>query len=380
MLQEEAEDLGQQNFTPDLQKIHSAGKHLLTLINDILDLSKIEADRMELVQEPFSVEQLVSDVIQMMTFPAGDKKLALDRIVAPHLPAVVYGDAQRLRQVLVNLVGNAVKFTDKGGIHIAVVQEDEGVFRVRGSGGNNMEHQKQSAGEHPPSVLLRFSVQDTGIGIPTDKIAEIFHPFTQADNSHARKHGGIGLGLAIVKRLVDMMGGRVWVESVKGQGSTFHFTARLSLQPAPGPEEPLSIERPPIRRGLRVLVVEDDATSGLLASEILKTNGHEATQAFTGPEALEALTRPDFDLVLMDVMMPGMDGLEVARQIRSPASGVRNHAIPVIAMTANAMKGDEATCLHAGMNAYIAKPINPSDLQAVIDKVMLACQAEASPR
>ena len=334
--------------------VRTRSKDLLVLLSDILDMSKIEAERMELVREPFSVAQLVSEVIEMMALPAGNKNLYLEKRTASDLPAVVYGDAQRLRQVLVNLLGNAVKFTDNGGVRVLVERDTN----------------PNVAGDH---VMLHFSVQDTGIGIAADKMGDIFKSFVQVDNSNARKYGGAGLGLAIVKRLVEMMGGSVWVESEIGKGSTFQFTVRLSLHAAQGinPETIPLARQASFPRRLRILVVEDDECSSLLAIQILKNAGHDSAQASTGQAALDALTRSDFDLVLMDVKMPGMDGLEATRQIRNPQTAVRNHRIPVIALTAHAMKEDEAHCLQAGMNAYIAKPVTHSALLSIVERVMV---------
>jgi len=347
----------QSKLTPEQKKhlgiVQTRSQDLLVLLQDILDLAKIEAERMELVQDPLSVEQLVSGVMQMFSLSADNKKLSLNKDIPQDLPAVAYGDEQRLRQVLVNLVGNAVKFTEKGGIEVSVNRDP-----CTDAGSND--------------VVLHFKVKDTGIGIPPDKIDDIFLPFTQADNSNTRKYGGAGLGLAIVKRLVELMCGNVWVESELDKGSTFHFTAWLALQPATGIDRKkiLPTKPSPQRKLLRVLVVEDDPTSSLLAVALTENSGHQVIAVDNGEAALTTLAKDEYDLVLMDIMLPGMNGMEATRQIRNPESLVCNHSIPIIAVTANAMPGDKEKYLTAGMNAYIAKPLTQSVLLAVIDKVM----------
>lgn len=306
----------QSKLTPEQKKhlgiVQTRSQDLLVLLQDILDLAKIEAERMELVQDPLSVEQLVSGVMQMFSLSADNKKLSLNKDIPQDLPAVAYGDEQRLRQVLVNLVGNAVKFTEKGGIEVSVNRDP-----CTDAGSND--------------VVLHFKVKDTGIGIPPDKIDDIFLPFTQADNSNTRKYGGAGLGLAIVKRLVELMCGNVWVESELDKGSTFHFTAWLALQPATGIDRKkiLPTKPSPQRKLLRVLVVEDDPTSSLLAVALTENSGHQVIAVDNGEAALTTLAKDEYDLVLMDIMLPGMNGMEATRQIRNPESLVCNHSIPI---------------------------------------------------
>jgi len=268
------------------------------------------------------------------------------------LPQIIYGDQQRLRQVLVNLVGNAVKFTAQGEISIKVERD----------------------ASYPGSddyLPLHFRVKDNGIGIPADQQQVIFESFIR-DNNLIPKYGGTGLGLAIAKRLVEMMGGNIWCESAVGKGSTFHFTVRFLRQrvAAKLPGNAIQAATPAQRRQLHVLIVEDDAGSQLLAQLLLEELGHRITAATTGKEALQKLSENDFDLVLMDVHIPEMDGLEATRQIRNPASPARNHNIPIIAMTASALKNDEEACIQAGMNNYISKPMLPHELVAAIDKVV----------
>jgi len=335
-----------------LEIVQARSKDLLVLISDILDLSMIEAERLELKPVRFGIAQTLNDVVGMFSLDAAEKGLRLSADISREFPDVMYGDQQRLRQVLVNLVGNAIKFTAQGEIGIKV-ERDVG---YRGSG------------DYLP---LHFRVQDNGIGIPADQQKIIFESFIR-DNNLSPKYGGMGLGLAIAKRLVEMMGGNIWCESKVGKGSAFHFTVRF-LRHGVGDklqDNAVQAATPAQRRRLRVLIVEDDAGSQLLAQLLLEELGHRITAAVTGKEALRKLAENDFDLVLMDVHIPEMDGLEATRQIRNPASPVRNHAIPIIAVTASALKIDEEACLQAGMNNYLSKPVLPHELVAAIDKVM----------
>lgn len=339
----------------NLEIVQARSKDLLVLISDILDLSKIEAERLELKPVQFSLAQTLNDIVGMFALDTAKKELRLSMDISRELPGVIYGDQQRLRQVLVNLVGNAVKFTEQGGISIKVGRDVSG----------------QGSGDYLP---LHFRVQDNGIGIPADQQKMIFESFIR-DNNLIPKYGGTGLGLAIAKRLVEMMGGNIWCESEVGKGSTFHFTVRFLRQRVGErlPDNTIQAIAPAQCRQLHVLIVEDDAGNQLLAQLLLEELGHRITAVTTGKEALRKLSENDFDLVLMDVHIPEMDGLEATRQIRNPASPVRNHAIPIIAMTASAMKIDEEACIQAGMNEYISKPMLPHQLVAAIDKV-IACR------
>ncbi len=335
-----------------LEIVQARSKDLLVLISDILDLSKIEAERLELKPVQFSIVQTLNDIVEMFSLDTAKKGLRLSMDISREFPEVIYGDQQRLRQVLVNLVGNALKFAEQGEIVIKVARD------VSYPGSDDY-------------LLLHFRVQDNGVGIPADQQRVIFESFIR-DNNLNPKHGGTGLGLAIAKRLVEMMGGNIWCESEVGKGSTFHFTVRFLRQGvvAKLPDNAIQAATPAQRRQLRVLIVEDDAGSQFLAQLLLEELGHQITVATTGKEALRKLSKNDFDLVLMDVHIPEMDGLEAARQIRNPASLVRSHAIPIIAMSASAMKIDEDACIQAGMNNYISKPMLPHELVAAIDKVI----------
>jgi CheY-like chemotaxis protein len=298
---------------------------------------------------------------------AHEKGLELVCSAEAAVPRLLRGDPGRLRQILINLAGNAVKFTQKGEVAVRVSLQ----------------------GEQETECLLRFSVRDTGIGIPEDKIGLLFAKFTQLDASTTRKYGGTGLGLAISKQLVEMMGGEVGVESTEGQGSEFWFTVRLGKQPAGARTEipPPSVTRQPARQpfqpfagvNARILLAEDNITNQQVALGLLKKLGLRAEAVANGAEAVQALKSIPYDLLLMDVQMPVMDGLEATRQIRSPLSAVPNHGVPIIAMTAHAMQGDRERCLAAGMNDYLSKPVSPQALADVLARWLPQVMADEQP-
>jgi two-component system, sensor histidine kinase and response regulator len=349
-----------------VQMVLSSGEALLVVINDILDFSKIEAGKMVLDPAPFELRNRISDLARLMAVRAAEKKLELIVRVAPDLPDVLVGDFQRLGQVLVNLVGNAIKFTEKGEIVVRASLD----ARIG------------------DELLVRFAVSDTGVGIPEGRRTAIFEPFTQADNSTTRKHGGTGLGLAISSRMVQMMGGTISVESEEGKGSTFAFTARLGL-PADAatqgerPEiklerlpmlavdpEPAPVSVPvPAKTGgaLRVLLADDSPVNQRLAVGLLQKRGHSVTVAANGKEAVALYAEAAFDVVLMDVQMPEMSGFEATAAIRM-IERTRGRKTPIIGVTAHAMKGDRERCLAAGMDAYVSKPLRPQELFRVIDE------------
>ena len=341
-----AELLRDEALTPrgrrHLDMLAHSSSALLALINAILDLSKIEANKLEIELVPVSIPALVEEIAAMMQVQAEKKGLRLSTRVAAPLPALL-GDPLRIRQVLLNLVGNAVKFTARGEVRVEV--------------------QAQDPARDP--VLLRFVVADTGIGIDDSTRGRLFSAFTQGDSSTVRRYGGTGLGLAISKRLVELMGGEIGAESRLGEGSEFWFTlalARTSERPAQAPEAPL----PPTLAlaGRRLLVVDDDLINREVARAFLLSLGADTIElACDGAEALDLLGRHDYDLVFLDVHMPEIDGLEVARRVRR---GGRNERVPMIALTASAMKGDAELCHAAGMNAYLSKPILVHDLAATL--------------
>jgi signal transduction histidine kinase/CheY-like chemotaxis protein len=356
-----------------LGTVSQSAESLLTILNDILDFSKIESRKLELESVPFHLAGAVGSVVKLLAGHAAQKGLGLTADVGPGVPVAVIGDSLRLRQVLTNLVGNALKFTERGRIVIAVREEKR----------------------HEGSTKLHFSVSDTGIGIPGDKHAHVFEAFSQADGSTTRRFGGTGLGLAISSTLVSLMGGRIWVESEPGAGSTFHFTVSLDIAPLPmemlrcgepasGPSpiprattasaKPAVTARSPIAGGpaplirpLTVLVAEDNIVNQRVAAGLLTTRGHHVTVVDNGRKAVEALATGRFNLVLMDVQMPEMDGFEATAEIRARERGTGIHT-RIIAMTAHAMTGDCDRCLRAGMDGYLSKPLDRHLLYSVIEE------------
>ena len=330
-----------------VEACHSSGESLLALINDILDFSKIEAGKLELDEHEFDLERLVGETVETMAFSAQRKGLQLTGHVAPQACRRVRGDSGRLRQILVNLVGNAVKFTEAGEITVRV-----------------------AAAEEPSRPgTLRFEVSDTGIGILADRVERLFQSFSQADASTTRKYGGTGLGLAISKSLVELMGGRIGVRSQSGHGSTFWFT--LALQGVAGGDRdgPAAASSGSLTAGVerfspaRVLLAEDNRVNRLFAGEILRAAGLECEVVENGRQALQAVEEGHFDLVLMDCQMPELDGFDATRRIRAmeQAGKLPGH-LPVIALTANAIKGDRDRCVEAGMDDYVSKPFEPRTL------------------
>ncbi len=320
----------------------SRSKDLLMLIDDILDLSRIEAGRLTLEAQPFSPAGAVDDVVQMFSRAADRKGLRLVGQVSTSVPSEVIGDVRRMRQVLLNLVGNAIKFTTRGEIVVSVDRASD------------LED------------ALHFRVRDTGVGISAEETASIFAPFSQGAAPHVGETGGAGLGLAIARRLAESMGGRLWLESERAVGSTFHFTARLQAQssaPVPSSDGDEGVGEAPARK---ILVVDDDATCRYLVECMLKKHGHEICSARDGREALQILALERFDLVLMDVQMPGLDGLSTTRAIRSGGESVLAPDVPIIALTAFAMAGDEEICRAAGANGYLSKPVSARDLAAAV--------------
>ncbi|HEX6957542.1 MAG TPA: PAS-domain containing protein [Ferrovibrio sp.] len=324
-----------------------SAEHLLTLINDILDLSKLEAGRIDLETIDFDLTQLVESSVSMMTPRAVIKNLRLSSRQEPPLPRFLRGDPGRLRQILFNLVSNAIKFTNEGEVEITVA----------------------SAAEPDGRHRIRFSVRDTGIGIAADKMERLFGRFTQADSSIARRFGGTGLGLAISKQLVELMGGRVGVESTEGEGSTFWFSVTLPEgEPVKAAVAEAQAAGPATRNSLRILVAEDNQVNQMVIGLMLRQLGHQVDVATNGIEACEQVQKAPYDLVLMDVQMPEMDGLQATRTIRSLPQGCAD--IPIIALTANAMEGDREKYLAAGMNDYIAKPIALPQLIAAMNRAL----------
>ena len=322
------------------EQVARSGEQMLTLINDILDVSKIEAGQLELDVGDFDLHDTIRQTCALAGLQADATGISLDVAIAPDTPREVRGDARRLRQVLLNLVANAVKFTAAGGVSVRV-----GIDAApRGDDGG---------------ILMRVAVSDTGIGIDPAILDHIFEPFTQADASTTRTYGGTGLGLTIVRELVELMGGTIGCKSEPGVGSTFFFTVPLAPAlagaPPPGPAPAPAAHSETWIRAPRLLVVEDSPVNQVVAVRTLERLGCTCDVAADGREALEALAGREYDAVMMDCQMPVMDGYEATAELRRRESGARH--TPVIAMTAHAMKGDAERCLAAGMDDYIAKPM-----------------------
>jgi len=355
--------------------VRISGESLLSLINEILDFSKLEARKMDLEVLDFNLSSTLEEIKGLLAAAASEKGLELSSFMDPEVPLTLSGDQGKLRQILVNLLSNAVKFTFEGRIEIrvSVERQDNGHEREKGA-------------------TLRFSVSDTGIGIPQDRLHILFSPFTQVDNSTTRKYGGTGLGLAISKQLAELMGGKIGVESIEGVGSTFWFTANFSRQTKKPFAEDSCVkadhigvqafgrtDRPGMGKSacgnykatktpeeaghnVRILVAEDNLVNQRVARAMINKLGYQVDIVANGQETIEALRLIPYDLVLMDCQMPEMDGFEATRLIRSGESKVLNRSIPIIAMTASAMSGDREKCLHAGMNDFIAKPVRKEEL------------------
>ncbi|MDK9707261.1 MAG: ATP-binding protein [Desulforhopalus sp.] len=348
-----------------LQTVKNSAENLLGLLNDILDFSKIEAGELQLSNIPFDLFLLIESVIATMNVPAGEKGLLLRVNKPADCPQAFIGDDLRLRQILLNLVGNAIKFTDTGTVTVEVRPGDE-----RSADGK---------------IDLHFIVSDTGIGIPPEKIPIIFNNFEQAEVSQVRRYGGTGLGLAICKQLTGLMGGNIWVESQPHAGSTFHFAVRLQVAAdgLPRRESAQSAAFPPVLHGLHILVVDDNEVNRDVASIILEKD-HAVTTAVNGSDALAKLAQARFDAILMDVQMPEMDGWTATAIIRSFEKGLARPVelpddisenlakrlagghVPIFALTAYAMSEDKERCLSAGMDGYIPKPFQPDTFASVL--------------
>ena len=327
--------------------VKSSADALLAIINDILDLSKIEAGKFTIERLPFALRTLVDDAVRLVAPQARDKGLALNCDLAPDVPDVVLGDPSRLRQVLLNLLSNAIKFTQQG-----CVELDIGVSR-----------------DQEGSEWLRFVVTDTGVGIAHEQQDQVFTPYAQEDASTSRRFGGTGLGLSISRHLIELMGGHIGFTSEPGLGSRFYFSlpCRRETLPEPRPSSgppPNQTERR--ARASRVLLVEDHPANQKLAIWLLQRHGFQVTLAENGAEAVRLMAALAFDVVLMDVQMPVMDGFEATRLIRKQERSRRDKHHPIIAMTAGAIIGDREKCLAAGMDDYISKPITA---QLLLDKL-----------
>jgi signal transduction histidine kinase/ActR/RegA family two-component response regulator len=343
------------NMSPDpsqkklLDILTGSGDSLLRIINDILDFSKIEAERLELRPHPFEMRGLLDELAALLNTLARGKEIDFVVDVDQRLPAGFNADRQRLSQILLNLGNNAVKFTDRGEVRLIVrllaLADDK--------------------------ATLQFTVRDTGIGISPEAMSRLFKPFTQVAEARRHHGGGTGLGLVIAQKLVKLMGGQIEVLSEPGKGSSFSFSIELPL--AELAESTGTFKMPQIQ-GLSILVAEDNVVNQTIIQAMLRQLGHGTTIVANGREALDALGQRHFDLVLMDCNMPVMDGLEATRQLRNGTARARDPAVPVIALTANAMDGDREQCLAAGMSDFVAKPVNIATLRQAIEGVRGADQ------
>ncbi len=348
-----------------LRHIQTSADGLLGLLNDILDFSRIEAGQLTLEQHDFKLPAMLDNILSMMTFAAQEKGIELIlQNNDPDLPVHVRGDELRLRQILINLVGNSIKFVEQGHVIVGVESPD-----------------RQEKG-----ITLHFMVEDTGIGIPEHLQEKIFSSFNQADSSITRKFGGTGLGLAISKQLVKMMGGRIWLESEVDKGTTFHFTVTLDRGRSPKvraaeTEQALQMSQ------MKILLVDDNVLNRKIARHILDKDRHRVVMADNGMEALEHLLTDEFDLILMDIQMPIMDGLTACMIIRTGENGedlkqfdlppelaeklcrcLRGRYTPIVAMTANAMDDDRRKCMAAGMDDYLTKPFVPEQMRVIVSQ------------
>lgn len=369
-------------LTQEQQKMLRSAQHsadfLLNLLNDLLDLSKIEAGQLELEQRPFSISGLLDQLASMFSVQAEERGLKLTTSLSPDVPDILIGDQLRLRQILTNLLSNSFKFTRQGfiSVHIGLADRTE------------------------KRAVLHCRVEDTGTGVPREKQDEIFHSFTQADSSTTRNFGGTGLGLAICKELCALMNGSIWLESEEGCGSIFHCTMELAIaleKKLLDYDQPAGTE--PAEAGpLSILVVEDNATNREVAQMTLEQDGHRITLARDGIEALEKMTVARFDLVLMDMQMPKMDGVTACRLIRACERGELSEAddalqpllerlvrkiegsyTPIIALTANVLRTDRERCVQAGMDDYLSKPIQPQEITRILSRYTPVAQDKSSP-
>ncbi|QLG89767.1 response regulator [Chitinibacter bivalviorum] len=322
-----------ENQRQELAVIQSSSSLLLALVNDVLDLSKIEAGKIESNITSFNLSELLLNTVKMFAVSAKEKGITLSLEPPAATPIYVAGDFLRLQQVLVNLIGNAIKFTKQGQVTVNCRHEDNHYF---------------------------FSVSDSGIGISADHLSHIFDAFVQADGSSSRQFGGTGLGLTISQKIVKHLGGELQVSSEAGKGATFSFA--IPLQPALEADDQVEINHATLKP-LSILLVEDNPTNRLVASKILEVAGHQVYTAENGAQAVAMVQAQGFDVILMDVQMPVMDGLEAARQIRLQE---HHHRTPIIALTANALEGDRQACFAAGMDDFITKPVRPEQLHAAI--------------
>ena len=345
--------LGATELNPEQEKylgcIESSANSLITLIGDILDLSRIEAGKMELEQVAFSLRRMVDELLTSQQFEISRKNISVHIAMADSVPETLLGDQTRTRQILLNLLGNAIKFTEQGRITVAV----------------------ELAARRNSATVVRLTVADTGIGISPDQLARIFAPFEQADNSTTRKYGGSGLGLAICSRLAELMGGRIWAESQEGVGSSFHVELPFTVPDQSGIQQQRSggeTDSEAVSRPLAILLAEDNPISREFLVKLLGRLGHQVTAVTHGQEALEQVAQQRFDVVLMDIQMPVLGGDDATRSIRQQEQQSGGH-LPIIALTAHAMYDERSRLLEQGFDAHISKPVDVELLLGVMKRL-----------
>ncbi len=375
LLSQTALDAGQRRYADIARTSASA---LLSQINDVLDFSKIEAGRLELESMDFDLRELADSIGAIFGHRAQEKGLVLRCELAPELARHVAGDRDRLRQVLMNLVGNSLKFTHQGGVTVRVAKAP--------AGGEPVVDAHTDRVADATRVRVRFEIRDTGVGIPVESLGKMFQPYSQAEASTTRHYGGTGLGLAICKQLVELMGGAIGVESSPGDGTTFWFVVPLAIAASKSSETPTARESGGVSPAAtahggalvpqaKILVVDDNEINQIVAVEMLRSAGWQAETASNGRQAVEACMARPFDVVLMDCQMPVMNGYEATRLLRAEeAAGAvytpHGATLPIIALTAQAVVGDRQRCLDAGMSDYVVKPINPADLLAAMGRAL----------
>lgn len=374
---------GEEERQRSLASLRKSGRLLLTLVNDLLDLSRVESGRLALESIPFNLREVLTAVLEHPGLEAGAKGLRLEARLAGDVPAVLLGDPTRLGQILANLVSNALKFTHQGGVDVSVevapaAAHDCAGLPPEGAGG------EQGGDKDHGCVRLLFSVCDTGIGIGPEAQELVFENFTQADSSTSRRYGGTGLGLAICRQLARGMGGDIRLSSTLGRGSSFTVNLPFRLPAdapaiAPSAPTPSPAPAPVAGRALRVLLAEDTPANVIIATSFLARLGHSTRHAGNGREALELLAREDFDLVLMDVEMPGMDGLTATRLLRQGQAGERNRRVLVLAMTAHALESFRRQCEEAGMDGFLPKPVSFQTLSDALASLPLAAGEPHGP-
>ena len=339
-----------------LELTRQASENLLKIVNNLLELASIEAGSVWLVEKRFDLMEVVDSLTRIFSVRARLKGLDMHCFVAPDVPRELAGDEFRLRQILTNLLSNAVRFTAKGSISVDVRRADPG----------SVEKTSEE------DVALLFAVRDTGIGIPRDKIKSVFESFSLAEHYLTKKHSGSGLGLSISRQIVELLGGSIWVESEQGLGSTFRFTAlfRAPRQPATAPARPEPARAAPLGKPLKILLAEDEIVNRMFALKILGNRNHAVTPVGDGEEALRALAREHFDLVLMDIQMPVLDGIMATRMVRAGEAGVKNPHVPIIAITAYALESDRKRFLDMGMDDFVAKPFDSATLLEAIERTL----------